>query len=220
MPKTTSVWECQNCGSQFPKWAGKCPECGKWNSLVETPISQTVPAVSNRYQTGVEPQAAVDWKKVSGSEKLHIPTAIVELNRVLGGGLVPGGVSLIAGEPGIGKSTLLSQLALNIENVLYINGEESSPQVANRLRRLQPKSQAKITLLADTNIDSVVGRIKRGLGLVVVDSIQVMYSSELRSAPGSIGQIRECALKLINAAKRNFYNTRLKEIEEKVGIVG
>lgn len=199
--KNTSVWECENCGSQFPKWAGQCLECHKWNSLVETPIYQTATAPVKRSRISNIDTHPVEWRKVTGADTLHRPTSIAELDRVLGGGLVLGGVMLIAGEPGIGKSTLLSQLALTQTEALYVNGEESNAQVANRFKRLSPKSKSRIALFPDTNIDNVVSNITADHQLVIVDSIQVMFSPQLRSAPGSISQIRECALKLIDMAK-------------------
>lgn len=201
MSKVSSVWECQSCGSQSPRWAGKCPECGTWNSLVETPIGEAISTSVGRYKSNERDIKPVSWRHIRGVEKLHRPTLIGELDRVLGGGLVPGGVSLIAGEPGIGKSTLLSQAALSCGHVLYVNGEESDTQVASRLTRLSPKSTSEITLFSNTNIDAVLPQIDGTHSLVIIDSIQVMYSPELKSAPGSIGQIRECALKLINIAK-------------------
>lgn len=224
-----TYWECQNCGAQFPKWAGKCTECGKWNCLVETvattdSASPTVP--SRGPVADVKP---LPWRKFkSESNKLHIPTDIGELDRALGGGLVPGGVILIAGEPGIGKSTLLSHLALGIKtegkrqkekgqagnrhtSVLYVNGEESSLQVAARFHRLKSSSQSKVDLFPQTNVEAVVAEIERrdGTALLIADSIQVMSSSKLRSAAGSIGQIRESAGRLIEVAKRKNIPTIL-----------
>lgn len=222
MAKATSVWECQNCGSQFPKWAGKCPDCGTWNSLVETLPSADVPSpVSSPAIFDVLPQ---DWHQFkSQSQNIYLPTGISELDRVLGGGLVPGGVILIAGEPGIGKSTLLSQLALrmsdvgyrtsarrkinngirNPEAVLYVNGEESSLQVAARFRRLKSDSNKNIVLFPQTNVEAVMSHLSKtpGLSLLIVDSIQVMFSAKLRSSAGSIGQIRQSAAALIEIAK-------------------
>lgn len=202
MAKATSVWECQNCGSQFPKWAGKCPDCGQWNSLVETlPSADALSFVSSIPVSEVKPR---DWHEFkSQSANIYLPTGISELDRVLGGGLVKGGVILIAGEPGIGKSTLLSQLALKTDNVLYINGEESSLQVAARFRRLKSGSNQKVVLFPQTNVEAVISFVPKtpGLSLLIVDSIQVMFSVRLRSAAGSIGQIRQAAGRLIEIAK-------------------
>jgi len=202
--KERVVFECQNCGGQFPKWSGQCGECGKWNSLVES-VANRGPATGGRQQGTVEEVKAVEWRKVKSDKKLHGKIGIGELDRVLGGGLVKGGVVLLAGEPGIGKSTILSQLALKMNKVLYVNGEESQAQVAARLKRLTSglRSKGSVVLYPETNIERVLDEMrKQGWELVIVDSIQVMYSEKLRGIPGGVGQIRECGQQLIRMAKR------------------
>lgn len=204
MAKERVVFECQNCGGQFPKWSGQCGECGKWNSLVES-VANRGPATGGRQQGTVEEVKAVEWRKVKSDKKLHGKIGIGELDRVLGGGLVKGGVVLLAGEPGIGKSTILSQLALKMNKVLYVNGEESQAQVAARLKRLTSglRSKGSVVLYPETNIERVLDEMrKQGWELVIVDSIQVMYSEKLRGIPGGVGQIRECGQQLIRMAKR------------------
>jgi DNA repair protein RadA/Sms len=202
--KERIVFECQNCGGQFPKWSGQCGECGKWNSLVESVVNRGR-AIGSRQQGTVEEVKAVEWRKVKSDKKLHGETGIGELDRVLGGGLVKGGVVLLAGEPGIGKSTMLSQLALRMNKVLYVNGEESQAQVSSRLRRLTTDSGSSksVVLYPETNIERVLDEMRKSKwDLVIVDSIQVMYSEKLRGIPGGVGQIRECGQQLIRISKR------------------
>jgi len=183
---------------------GKCPECGTWNSLVETVIStgkESRTKGKSRVSVGGKPIKLTDIK--SSSIK-RISTKISELDRVLGGGLVPGQTVLIAGEPGIGKSTLLTQLAASLSNVLYVCGEESATQVKVRADRLGVK-ESKIELLEDTDVDSVVATIdsleKSTLEAIIVDSIQTMATGDLSGMAGSVGQVRECAGRLIRTAK-------------------
>ncbi len=183
-------------------WLGKCPQCGTWNSLVETVVSTTKneerKAKSGRL--GVKPIKLSDIKQIVTQ---RISTKISELDRVLGGGLVTGQVVLIAGEPGIGKSTLLTQLASNLDKVLYVCGEESASQVKVRADRLGIK-KTTIQLLEETDIDTVVEAILSGssnYASVIVDSIQTMTTSDLSGMAGSVGQVRECAFRLLKAAK-------------------
>ncbi|MEK9171597.1 MAG: ATPase domain-containing protein, partial [Patescibacteria group bacterium] len=189
---SSTVWECQNCGAQFPKWTGQCPECQKWNSLVETVVS------ANEGKRNKEEGRRRAGSKASKPQKLseilkdidatgqRIGTGIAELDRVLGGGLVPGEVVLLAGEPGMGKSTLLSRVALAINQpVLYVCGEESPSQVALRLQRLSKVGKSDLSLLSETNVDAVVAEIERpgpaaaGPALVIVDSIQTLTTDDL-----------------------------------------
>ena len=199
-----SKYVCQQCGYESMGWLGKCPECGTWNSLVETVISTTKneerKAKSGRSGTKAE---LVNLSDIKSSATRRISTKISELDRVLGGGLVQGQVVLVAGEPGIGKSTLLLQLSNNLGNVLYVCGEESVNQIKVRADRLGVK-KSSIGLLEDTDADSVVDLIAsqgEALQAVIVDSIQTMTTSDLSGMAGSVGQVRECAFRLLKAAK-------------------
>ncbi len=183
-------------------WLGKCPECGTWNSLVET-------VVSTKSNTGTTSKKSITGGKVIKLSDIkqivteRISTEISELDRVLGGGLVAGQVVLIAGEPGIGKSTLLTQLANNLGNVLYVCGEESASQIKVRADRLGIK-KTSIELLEDTDADSIVEVVLAGTSdysSVIIDSIQTMTTSDLSGMAGSVGQVRECAFRLLKAAK-------------------
>lgn len=191
-----SQYVCQQCGYSQVGWAGKCPNCGTWGSLVETLISTTKGEreVKNRKKTEAINLTSIPSKKTS-----RISTKISELDRVLGGGLVPGQVVLVAGEPGIGKSTLLLQLADKIGKTLYISGEESSSQVKVRADRLRIKNKT-LKFLEETDVDSVVDSFD-GASLVVVDSIQTMSTEDLSGLAGSVGQVRECAFRLLKKAK-------------------
>lgn len=195
-----SKYVCQQCGYESTGWLGKCPNCNQWNTLVETviavnPKSKTLNSRKSQ-NSNVKIQKLSDIKKTATK---RISTKISELDRVLGGGLVPGQVVLIAGEPGIGKSTLLTQLASNLVNVLYVCGEESASQVAIRADRLGVK-KAEIELLEDTNVDRVIELINSP-SAVIVDSIQTMTTEDLSGMAGSVGQVRECAFRLLKCAK-------------------
>jgi DNA repair protein RadA/Sms len=198
-----SKYVCQQCGYESTGWLGKCPECGTWNSLVETVTesSKSSSKSSNKHQTSNAKIQKLSDIKSSATKR--ISTKISELDRVLGGGLVPGQVVLIAGEPGIGKSTLLLQLSDNLGNILYVCGEESANQIKVRADRLGVKKTG-IQLLEDTDADSVcdvVGSQGEALQAVIVDSIQTMTTSDLSGMAGSVGQVRECAFRLLKAAK-------------------
>jgi DNA repair protein RadA/Sms len=200
-----SKYVCQQCGYESTGWLGKCPECGTWNSLVETVVStgerQGVKGKKSASGSATKPINLSDIKQTATK---RISTKISELDSVLGGGLVPGQVVLVAGEPGIGKSTLLLQLSNNLGNILYVCGEESANQIAIRAKRLEVSSK-NIQLLEDTDVDSVVGTIDslqgEALQAVIVDSIQTMTTSDLSGMAGSVGQVRECAFRLLKAAK-------------------
>jgi DNA repair protein RadA/Sms len=194
-----SKYVCQQCGYESTGWMGKCPECGTWNSLVETVTStgkgQSVKGKS-RASGG---EKTVKLSEIKSIDTKRISTKISELDRVLGGGLVPGQVVLIAGEPGIGKSTLLTQISDKLGNVLYVCGEESASQVAVRAKRLSVKNK-DINLLENTDVDSVIDSIENP-NAIIVDSIQTMTTSDLTGMAGSVGQVRECAFRLLKAAK-------------------
>ena len=202
-----TVFVCQECGSQSPKWLGRCPECAAWNSLVEERGGDAgVAAVdSHRYALAGTPSAARLYADIQIEQHARLSTGIDEFDRVLGGGIVPGSLVLLGGEPGIGKSTLLLQAAANMARsvgpVLYSSGEESEHQVKSRGERLAV-GDAPLYLLAETCLERIleeIGRIRPALA--VVDSIQTVFSLKFQSAPGSIGQVREAATQLLFTAK-------------------
>jgi DNA repair protein RadA/Sms len=199
--KIKTVFVCQNCGSSFPRWLGKCPDCGSWNSLVEEKLSK---------KTGVAPpgkpsQSPIPLDRIELNREIRIKTQISELDRVLGGGMVKGGVVLVGGDPGIGKSTLLLEVAEKVAQekgkVLYVTGEESATQIKLRAERMKIAS-SQIQVLTETDLYVILSVLKRELPvLAVIDSIQTMNTQELESAPGSISQIRECTAKLLAFGK-------------------
>ena len=202
------VFVCQECGSQSPKWQGRCTDCGAWNSLVEERAPEAAGAAleGHRYaMPGSSPQGAKRYAEIEASSAERISSGIGEFDRVLGGGVVPGSLVLLGGEPGIGKSTLLLQAAANfaqtVGTVLYASGEESEHQIKSRGDRLGI-SDAPLFLLAETCIESIleeVGRVRPRL--LVVDSVQTVFSLKFQSAPGSIGQVREAATQFLFTAK-------------------
>jgi DNA repair protein RadA/Sms len=206
MAKSRSIYSCTECGATSPKWQGQCPGCGQWNTLVET-VADAAPAGANRFAALSSTGKMQDLAEIRPREEPRTPTGIEEFDRVLGGGLVSGGVVLIGGDPGIGKSTLLlqalSRLAESGQSVLYISGEESAEQVALRAQRLQ-LATAGLRLLPEINLEKILATIQREKPLIaVVDSIQTMYSEALTSAPGSVAQVRECAAQLTRLAKQS-----------------
>lgn len=207
MKPPRSLFVCQECGAQSPKWLGRCPDCGAWNSLVEERVSET-PADApqeHRYTLPGQSGGAKLYAEVEASAAERVSTGIDELDRVLGGGIVPGSMVLLGGEPGIGKSTLLLQAAANVARtvgpVLYSSGEESEHQVKSRGERLGV-GQAPLYLLAETCLERILDEAARlRPALIIVDSIQTVFSLKLQSPPGSIGQVREAATQLLFAAK-------------------
>jgi DNA repair protein RadA/Sms len=203
-PKT--VFACQECGAQSPKWLGRCADCGAWNSLVEE-RPQEGPAASaagQRYGLAAGDGARL-YSDINIEQHARLSTGIDEFDRVLGGGVVPGSLVLLGGEPGIGKSTLLLQAAANMARtigpVLYSSGEESQHQIKSRGERLEV-GHAPLYLLAETCLERILEEIARiKPALVIVDSIQTVYSLKFQSAPGSIGQVREAATQLLFTAK-------------------
>jgi DNA repair protein RadA/Sms len=204
MAKIKNVYACQHCGAQYPKWAGQCLSCGSWNSMVEEAIT---PASTNpRYQGYATGEPAItSMADVTLHEESRLPSGLQELDRVLGGGLIIGSAVLIGGDPGIGKSTLLLQAVCNLSQhmkVLYITGEESLQQVTLRARRLG-LSETNLLLLADTQVEHILKLAQQEEPrVIVVDSIQTMHTDLLQSAPGSVGQVRESAAKLVSYAKQ------------------
>ncbi|HUG25607.1 MAG TPA: DNA repair protein RadA [Albitalea sp.] len=205
MSKNKSIYTCTECGGTSPKWLGKCPNCGAWNTLVESVAESPS---RNRYQSSAKSlnatQPVATLSEIEASDVDRQPTGIDELDRVLGGGIVAGGVVLIGGDPGIGKSTLLLQALDSLSRsmrALYVTGEESGAQVALRSRRLG-LGGSSVRVLAEINLEKIVATIDAEQPAVcVIDSIQTVYSEELTSAPGSVAQVRECAAQLTRTAK-------------------
>jgi DNA repair protein RadA/Sms len=201
-----SVFVCQECGAQSPKWMGRCNECGAWNSLVEeTAAPQTSEPSASRYATAKAGGQAQLYADVDLVAATRLPTGLSELDRVLGGGIVPGSLVLLGGEPGIGKSTLLLQAAAHFARavgpVLYVSGEESEPQIKSRGERLGV-GHDPLYLFAETCLERVLEETERlQPALLVLDSIQTVFSLKLQSAPGSVAQVREAATQLLFAAK-------------------
>jgi DNA repair protein RadA/Sms len=208
VPARTTVFLCQQCGAGSPKWAGQCPSCGAWNSLVETAAAPRRPASARgatRAADVVGGGAAITpISVVSSAEAARLASGIGEVDRVLGGGFVPGSIILIGGDPGIGKSTLLLQLAGRLAErgpVLYVTGEESTAQVRGRAERIGAVVDG-LSLAATTELETALGAIEaHGAEFVVVDSVQTLSSAELGGPAGSVGQVREVAGRLAEAAK-------------------
>jgi DNA repair protein RadA/Sms len=206
MPKsrTRTLFSCQQCGAESPKWLGRCPDCGAWNSYVETVVA-AAPARALNVTGALARTEVVSLDKVAGADFARITVPIAEFDRVLGGGIVPGSLLLIGGDPGIGKSTLLltvsALLADALGRVLYVSGEESVEQIKMRADRLDLRTP-NLLLLAETNLETVLEQIERTQArVVVIDSIQTMYLEELTSAAGSVSQVRDCAVHLQRVAK-------------------
>ena len=209
MAKNKTVFVCNSCGYESPKWMGKCPACGEWNSFFEEKVVNTKNASGKASKERVKP---VELNKIEGKENTRISTGFDELDRVLGGGLVNGSLVLLGGEPGIGKSTLILQICNKIKTtgkVLYVSGEESAEQVKLRADRLDVKNE-NLLFLSETNIDSVGQNIEEiQPALVIIDSIQTMYSEEISSAPGSVSQVREITARIMRMCKENAVTTIL-----------
>lgn len=207
MAKTKSVFFCRECGGETARWQGQCPACREWNTLVEEPSAprarKTAAAGPARAPSDSAP---VRLRDVEGAERRRWTTGLGEFDFVLGGGIVPGSVVLIGGEPGIGKSTILLQVAARLEaagrTTLYVSGEESAHQVKLRAERLEGAA-ADVTLLAETELESLLLRAAEvGPDVLLVDSIQTVYTTGLEGAPGNVGQVRECAARLQRFAKQ------------------
>ncbi len=206
MAKLKTVYFCSNCGNESPKWMGKCPACDEWGTLVEEIVRKDA-AIKNQdtrsFETGKSnPQLIYEIK---ADEEPRIDMLDGELNRVLGGGLVPASLVLIGGEPGIGKSTLVLQTMLKLNNIktLYVSGEESARQIKLRADRLGIKNDNSL-IVCETNLDQIFTHIKNtNPQLVIIDSIQTIYSDSMESSPGSISQVRECAASILKFAKQS-----------------
>ena len=213
--KTKTVYRCTECGADHPKWAGRCDVCGAWNSLVEEVAARAAPSggASRRaggtrtLAEGGSVAATPRLREVNGSEARRWKTGIDEFDFVLGGGIVPGSMILIGGEPGIGKSTLLLQVAARLQSAghatLYASGEESALQIKLRADRLR-EDAGDVALLSETNLETVLTTAAAaGPAVLVVDSIQTVFTGDLEGAPGNVGQVRECAARLMRFAKES-----------------
>lgn len=203
--KSNSVFVCQQCGNEYSKWMGKCTACNSWNSLVETAQFTKKSKTGKKSITSItgNKTETVKLTDIKASQMQRTSTKISELDRALGGGLVNGQVVLLAGEPGIGKSTMLLQLADNLDKVMYVSGEESASQVGIRAQRLGIKNK-NIDFLESTDVDAIIDQLNAvplTLNAIIVDSIQTMSTTDLTGLAGSVGQVRECAFRLLKYAK-------------------
>lgn len=206
MAKARSNFVCQNCGASYPKWTGKCENCGEWNTLVEQIVeTKGASAVARSHSRGkiLKPQS---MRSIAAEDSVRrLPTGIADLDAVLGGGILPAGVMLLAGQPGIGKSTLLMQVAAHVaeqSSVLYVSGEESASQVKLRATRLGATSGDDLQFVASTSTDDIAATIRSGqYKLVIIDSIQTLSLEEIASAPGTVSQITNSSNVIIRAAK-------------------
>ena len=209
MAKTKTVYVCSNCGADSPKWLGKCPSCGEWNTYVEEIVSKDPPAKS-RTSAGLSASGdkvrPVRLREIASEEEDRIDLCDAELNRVLGGGLVRGSLVLIGGEPGIGKSTLVLQTVLKLSSmrILYVSGEESSKQLKLRADRLGTVSSDSLYILCETNLENILDQARTiQPDLIIIDSIQTIFTELVESSPGSISQVRECSAAILRFAKEN-----------------
>jgi len=201
MQNSQTIFDCSNCGEEYLKWQGKCETCGAWNSLKE--FKAPLRHAGSKFKADSKPVEVINLSKVQIKNFKRISTKISEVDRVLGGGLVPGSVVLLAGNPGIGKSTILMQIVSNIKESFYISGEESVEQIKMRAERLKVKA-SNINIISETNVDAVIEALtKNKPALVIIDSIQAMYSADFPSTAGSLVQVRESALRLQRFAKEN-----------------
>lgn len=206
MAKLKSVYFCSSCGHESPKWMGRCPACGEWSTFVEEVVRKD--AASKQVDTrsfGAHKSEPLTLREIKADEEPRIDTRDGELNRVLGGGLVPASVVLIGGEPGIGKSTLVLQTVLKLTGmpILYVSGEESARQLKLRAERIGLENE-ECLIVCETNLDEIFRHVKNvSPRLLVIDSIQTVYSDALESAPGSVSQVRECASLLLKFAKQS-----------------
>ena len=206
--KAKTLFYCTECGNETPKWQGKCPACGAWNTVVERPAEKTAkktgPAIGRGSALGVAVRRPKPMTEVETTDELRFCTGMGELDRVLGGGAVKGSLVLVGGAPGIGKSTLMLQICDNLcrfATVLYVSGEESERQIKLRAERLKVRGEG-LYLLAETNLENLVDAVHQlQPDVLIVDSIQTMYNGDVSSAPGSISQVKECTMTLMQLAK-------------------
>ena len=203
-PKAKTVFFCTECGNETPKWAGQCPSCKAWNTLVEQPAERKKNAATVSGSLHISTNHPKAVSKVETTDELRFDTGMSELDRVLGGGAVKGSLVLVGGAPGIGKSTLMLQICDNLcrfAKVLYVSGEESERQIKLRADRLNVQGE-ELYLLAETNLDDVVEAVRElKPDVLIVDSIQTLYNGDLSTAPGSVGQVKDCTMTLMQLAK-------------------
>ncbi|WP_127137331.1 DNA repair protein RadA [Flagellimonas oceanensis] len=204
MAKTKTAFFCQNCGAQFPKWIGQCSSCKEWNTIVEEVVQKEDKKSWKADKVATQANKPLRVSEITQEKELRLDTLDQEFNRVLGGGLVPGSLTLLGGEPGIGKSTLLLQIALKLPyKILYVSGEESQRQIKMRADRIQPNSE-NCYILTETKTQNIFQQVSTiEPDLVVIDSIQTLHTDYIESAAGSISQIRECTAELIKFAKES-----------------
>lgn len=208
MAKTKTVYVCSHCGADSPKWLGKCPNCGEWNTYVEEVVAKEVPSAKRLVPSGLSERGQarpVLLRDITAEKEDRLDMKDQELNRVLGGGLVKGSLVLIGGEPGIGKSTLVLQtvLKLNDLKVLYVSGEESYRQLKMRADRLAPDSQ-NCLILCETNLEQIFVQAQNVQpDLLIIDSIQTIFTELVESSPGSVSQVRECSAAILKYAKES-----------------
>lgn len=208
MAKTKTVYVCSNCGADSPKWLGKCPNCGEWNTYVEEVVAKETPAAKRPVPSGLSERGQarpVLLRDITAEKEDRLDMKDQELNRVLGGGLVKGSLVLIGGEPGIGKSTLVLQTILKLHDlkVLYVSGEESYRQLKMRADRLAPESQ-NCLILCETNLEQIFVQAQNiQPDLLIIDSIQTIFTELVESSPGSVSQVRECSAAILKYAKES-----------------
>lgn len=208
MAKTKTVYICSNCGADSPKWIGKCPNCGEWNTYVEEIVVKEVPASKKGASGGLFSSSKphpVLLRDITAEKEDRLDMKDAEFNRVLGGGLVKGSLVLIGGEPGIGKSTLVLQTVLKLHEykVLYVSGEESSRQLKMRADRIDPNNQ-NCLVLCETNLEQIFVQVENvNPDLLIIDSIQTIFTEAVESSPGSVTQVRECSAAILKYAKEN-----------------
>lgn len=206
MAKAKTIYSCTECGASEPKWQGQCPSCMAWNTLVESIAeTETTNRYANKFEGLAQSSTLQKLSSIKAADIARQPTGISEFDRVLGGGLVEGGVVLIGGDPGIGKSTLLLQVLCHLSKssqAIYVSGEESPQQIAMRAKRLGLDA-SEVELLAEINLEKILATLQTHKpNIAVIDSIQTVYSEALQSAPGSVAQVRECSAQLTRLAKQ------------------
>ena len=225
MAKAKSVFFCQNCGAESPKWMGRCPQCGEWNTLVEEIIKETKHSRTPSRGVGNQTTKPTALPDIEISSIARVSTTFGEIDRVLGGGIVPGALMLLGGDPGIGKSTLLLQVSQKVADtvgtVLYASGEESQLQLKLRAERLHINSE-RLQVIADTDLDHILEQADTMMpSLLVIDSIQTMYTGDIDAAPGSVSQVRECTSRLLRFCKeRNIPTVIIGHVTKEGNIAG